>query len=365
MKIGTIGSATQDIFILYEGAEFLHLHLLQEDHTYLLLEQGTKIDVPNIHYATGGGATNTGVGFKRLGLEVEAIFKTGRDHAALEILVDMKKEGVGTTYVTVDEQTSTATSFIIPSRERNHVVFAFRGANKHLKIEEFPLNHLQEFSYLYINPLSENSRLLLQFLAPRAQELGITVVINPGMGQIAHEPEEFIAALRHVDVLILNAFEARHLMKALLKNTSITVEKRKAQSATIPTLLENFLLADTGILTLYDFFREILNIGPSIVAVTNGAEGVYIGTNEKVFFHPSIPAQVVSGLGAGDAFSSGFAGSLALGKGIESAIRYGMINAWSVIQHPDAKQGLLFMRELEAKTQSLESGDLAIFPMPH
>lgn len=361
MKICTVGSATQDIFILYEGAQTLHLQLQDEMHSFIIFEQGTKIDVPKLHYATGGGATNTAVGFVRLGLEVEAFFKIGKDDpAGVHVLKEMREAGVNIGHIASDYTTHTAMSFIIPSKERDHIVFAYRGANKHMLVEEFPLDLLTACDYLYINPLSEKSRDLLPHLARAAKQLNRSVAVNPGLGQLAHQPEEFIKALEYVDILILNAYEARYLMRALFKKEPRSFLKKRPIRGEKPQLLEHFMSSNGTHYTLSDFFNEALKTGPSIIAVTNGIEGVYIATQEKLYFQPSIKTDVVSGLGAGDAFSSAFVGSLALGKDLEAALLHGVINASSVIHFPDAKQGLLTIEELEARAQTIGRHDILI-----
>lgn len=77
-RVLSIGGATQDIFLLYEGADTMHLHLQTRERSYMLFEQGTKVDIPSLHYATGGGATNAGVSFKRLGLDVELFLRSAQ-----------------------------------------------------------------------------------------------------------------------------------------------------------------------------------------------------------------------------------------------------------------------------------------------
>ncbi len=360
-KIFSIGSATEDIFILYEGAETLHLHLQKKERSFLLFEQGTKIDVPTLHYATGGGATNAAVGFKRLGLDTEAFFKIGADVAGQFVYEEMLKEKVEIGHCIVDSQASTAISFIIPSIEHNHVVLCYHGTSTKLSLDEFPLDVLKDYDFLYIGPLSGRSGLLLPFLATKAKALAIRVAANPSMTQIIHEKDLLQSALSLIDILIVNAFEAEHLMTGFVSERAAYVEEEKNNYTEKPKLLTHFISANDTILTLYDYFEEVFKRGPSIGVVTNGAEGVYVATKDVIYFHPSLKADVVLGLGAGDAFSSAFVGSLALGKKIEQAILYGIINASSVINFADAKEGLLTEHELNRRAQLLGLSKLQKF----
>ena len=362
-KIGVVGGATQDIFMLYEGADTLHLHLQKQERSYLIFEQGTKIDIPQLHYATGGGATNAGVSFKRLGLEVELFFKRGTDVAGQFVHNEMLKEEVGIEHAIIDSNASTAISFIVPSLEHNHVALCFRGANTKLSQDEFPLAFLHDVGHLYIGPLSGSSGALLPFLATAAKERGITVAANPSMSQIMHDSALLQSALATIDILIANAYEAAHIVKGVLNKFQAKVEMKKRESNDKPVLLTHFVSLNGSELTLFDYCRTLLQQGPSIVVVTNGIEGVYVATKEVLFFHPSIKADVMFALGAGDAFSGAFVGSLALGKTIETAITYGVINAHSVIQQRDAKEGLLTVTELEHRAQLMGVDKLQRFSM--
>ncbi len=363
MKIGTVGSATQDIFILYEGAQTMHLHSQKETQTFLIFEQGTKIDIPSLYYATGGGATNTAVGFKQLGLDVEAFFKIGKDdEAGAAVLSNMKQEDIGIDHIAIDDKVPTALSFIIPSIERDHIVLCHRSANKLLRQEDFPLDILKTFDYLHINPLSGRSRALLPYLASHARALNIPVATNPGRNQLMDAPEELIAALEHIDILIMNACEASYLMKSFLKNETVQPLPQPPIKGDAPRLLEHFISLNNTTFTLYDYFKEIFKKGPSIAVVTNGAEGVYVATPTMLYFYPSIQADIISCLGAGDAFTSGFIGSLALGKDLETAMHLGVINAWGVIQQLDAKQGLLTLDQLEAEAYRMGTTSLKTYP---
>ncbi len=106
--------------------------------------------------------------------------------------------------------------------------------------------------------------------------------------------------------------------------------------------------------TLSQFFREIQKQGPRIVVVTNGRDGVYAAKNDTIYFHPALPVNVVSTLGAGDAFGSCFVAQIMQNKPIEYAIRAGVANSASVIQELDTQTGLLNTVTLEEKLKKLD-----------
>ena len=61
VKVLTIGGATQDIIIEYQEGSALRVEDINPPR--LSWQEGSKIDVEKLHYATGGGATNTAVSF--------------------------------------------------------------------------------------------------------------------------------------------------------------------------------------------------------------------------------------------------------------------------------------------------------------
>src|SRR5437016_5339166 len=100
-KFLTIGGATKDIFINYENEKNMQLSTKTKTNSYILLEEGLKIDVMDIHNATGGGATNSAASLKKLGLEVSCCFKIGNDKAGEFILEELNKIGISTNFVTI------------------------------------------------------------------------------------------------------------------------------------------------------------------------------------------------------------------------------------------------------------------------
>src|SRR5438067_336948 len=96
MNVMTIGGATQDIIINYKDARVLHRSAGLETQSFLLLQEGKKIDVDDIQYYSGGGATNSAVSFARLGFSVSIFCTIGTDYQGQFILHDLAKENITT-----------------------------------------------------------------------------------------------------------------------------------------------------------------------------------------------------------------------------------------------------------------------------
>ena len=324
-KILTIGSATLDLFIHYDKPEVIDLKKNNLVKTYLLLEQGCKLDIQDINYYTGGGATNTGIAFKRLGFEATSFFKIAKDSQGKFVLNELKKERLKTKVVYSDT-TQTAMSFILPTPSGDRIILAFRGANRDIIEKDIPINLIKKSDQLYITPLSGFSSKLLEPIINIAKQNNIPVTVNPGISQLKPEKiHEFIKALKHIDTLILNTSEAKELM--------LSIEPQK-------------------VFTFENYLKLILKLGPLVAVVTDGSRGVYVANKDKIHFQKSIPSKAVSTLGAGDAFGACFVASLLNGKTIEEAALYGTINASNVIQFEGAKTGLLTWEEIEKKAKN-------------
>lgn len=360
-KVMTIGGATQDIFIHHDAFDMLDMHIEGKKRSYLLLEEGKKVDIAKLDYHTGGGATNSAVVFRLLGFDVRTFFKIGPDKSAEFILQRMEQDGIDTRFIVHDTSEQTGTSFIIPCPSGDRVVFAFRGANAQLHVEEFPLEEIADSDQLYITSLTGKSSELLLPIVRYAKECGVFVATNPGTSQLVIGNAVLRESLPYIDVLILNATEASVLMRTLAHTIDRlkcflyqeTEKYDKKRDTTIPRLLRGPLVYKDVCFDMRDFFKEVLGLGPHTVVVTNGAEGVYVATKDQIFFHASLPAKIVSTLGAGDAFGSTFIASLLHGQNIQEALVRGIINSASVITKMGTKNGLLSLNELNQRFDEL------------
>lgn len=301
-----MGGATQDIFILYEQAESAQIH----DKRYIIFEEGKKLEVNNLHYATGGGALNAAATFHKLGFLVYPLCKIGNDAAGAFIKNAIHTKGISTVGIVTDDAQQTGTSFVLPSPSGDRAILAYRGANAELREHEIPATLLHDAEYMYIASLAKKSSHLLSTLCKQAHHNRTFVAANPGLHQLTSS--DTIMALKHIDLLTLNMFEAKTFLATFNKSWD-----------------------------LQEYFKTIHAQGPRIVVVTDGAKGVYVSTPEKEYFAPSIPTKVINTVGAGDAFAACFIGMLAHGHDISIALHAGVINSSSVLQHADAQQGIL------------------------
>lgn len=343
MKILTIGGATHDMYLINNNLQTIDLHNMP----YIILQADSKIEIEKIVSTIGGGATNSAVSFKRLGFDVSIVCQVGTDDAGRMIKKELEAQLIDTEYVFINSKGSTGISCIIPAPNGKRTILVFRGVNTSLNESQLPIDRLHEFDQLYVTSLSGESSKLLLTIAQKAHELNIPIATNPGGSQLAFGQGATILfeSLPFVDVLILNAQEAEQFMHTLAP------QALKSAQLINPEINGPLLLAKNHSKTFdcVSYCATILAQGPSVVAVTNGAEGVYVATQNKILFHPSFPINVTNTVGAGDSFGSCFVASLAQKQSIEQALVNGMINSASVISHSNAQEGLLTKTELEKK----------------
>jgi sugar/nucleoside kinase (ribokinase family) len=373
MKVLTIGGATQDIFLQYAGADAMSITKKNFTHTYMLFESGEKVEIEDLNYFTGGGATNSATSFSRLGFDTSCFCVIGNDSAGNQVLHDLGQEKVTTSFVYKSVEHRTGLSCIINAVRGDRTVLAYRGANSYLELNKLPFDEIKKSNLLYITSLSNNSAQLLPDIVSFAKKHNIPVAINPGVSQLATGTLTLKKSLQDIDILILNSSEARTFMLALVE-TDETYKKMFEGSAETnpcalnasisePYLMNMSLYCEDAYFSMPKFFQEVLKMGPKTVVVTNGANGVYVVTDHTMYFHPSMKINVANTVGAGDAFGSCFVASLLRGEDVPTALRSGIINSASVLSKLGAKAGLLTAEQLKKQLSTLGHDLLQTLPL--
>ncbi len=364
-KVLTIGGALQDIFIDFKEGSIPQIHLKEANQSFIALEEGKKIAIEDIHTFVGGGAANTAVSFSKLGFDTEAFFKIGNDAPGNFILDHMRQQNVNVDNIIKTNKKQTGISFIIPCASGDKSALVYRGANLTLSKKELPFDRIDACDILYITSLSFNLAKLLPPIVKYARKKGKYVAINPGSNQVAHGAADLMRALPYVDILILNSYESNLLMESIIKKELIDKKRIPIlglkNKKHVPQLLQSATSWSKSCFGLESYFKHILSIGPKVVVVTNGAEGVYAASKKIIYFYPSPKKKVVSTVGAGDSFGSAFVGSLLQGKSIEDALISGTANSSSVISHIGTQTGLLDKKALARKIKKARKNLLQKF----
>jgi len=308
----TIGGAVRDFTFYLES-------LKKKDSKLICFLPGTKINIKDAYFTTGGGACNVAVGLANFGLKVATIIRIGKDHLGQAILEKLKEKRVDTRFVQIDDKLHTGISAIIQPRGGERTILTYRGANDNLQL---PITNYQlpMTRWIYIASLSgENwENLLNKIFNLKSRISNLRIVWNPGIIQLKAGRERLAKFLRKTDVLILNRQEAATLIS---KN---------------PKQIQNLLL-------------KIYQLGPKIVVITCGKEGAYVMDKNEIHYQPAHPAKRVDTTGAGDSFSSGFLAGLVLFNNIKKALKLGILNSAANLTKIGAQEGLLTKKDLKIR----------------
>lgn len=296
----TIGSSLIDIFI--ESDEFL---LKPESAGVLLCQKyGDKVELGSLKVLTGGGGSNTAVGFSRAGLMTAVISETGQDILAQLILDDFHKERVSTNLIIQEKKEVTGGSVILIGQDGGRTAMVHRGAASMLDPHDIPIKTVESTDWIHLSSIGGNiDTLRTIFDTRKAGRLSW----NPGKSELLLLAEEQLRVDQfNVEILFLNVDEWQ-MVNAL---QTVLLEK-------IP-----------------------------IVVVTAGAEGGEVFYRRQKLSYMGGKTRSFDDTGAGDSFVTGFVTAYLRQKQIEECIEVATRSAESVIQQVGAKAGLLRKREL-------------------
>ena len=318
----TFGSATRDIHL--KSAAF---KILKDNKDFvagegICLNLGSKIDVDDIKFTSGGGGTNTAATFAKQGFEVAYCGTIGDDISGRELIDELKTLKINTSFVFFKKEKPTNHSIVISSQGEDRTILVYRGASELLNSKEIPWKKLKT-RWIYLAPLSglllaspkpegEGGCDIFEDIVNFAYENKINIAVNPGNCQLLKPMENLKRILSKVDVLILNQEEASFLTK-------------------IPFNQEE------------EIFKKIDEICPGVAVMTKGGEGVVASDGKYLYSAKPDPGRkIVDTTGAGDSFAAGFLSDYIRHNGdIEKAIQLGLANSAANLSEIGAKTGIL------------------------
>jgi sugar/nucleoside kinase (ribokinase family) len=339
----TIGSATRDVFIRSKALE-THAAAHAATGAEACFPLGSKVPVDEIHFTTGGGATNAAVTFTRLGRwKVGTVCRVGaHDTGGQAVLADLKRERVDTRFVQHDSKLHTGYSLILLAGSGERTILVHRGASGSLEARGIPWVGLRA-RWFYVTSLGGDLALMRRVLA-HAKRIGARVAWNPGNAELAHGWKAIAPLATQCTVFNLNREEAAALTKRNPKDLTGIIRTIWGRSATC---------SDCG--PSCDACEAMAAaLGPYLM-ITDGPGGAYVQTGGTTWHIASRNLKAVNTTGAGDAFGSAFVLGLELGKtknqigfSLVDALRLAMANAEGVITHMGAKAGILSRRPTRA-----------------
>jgi len=324
MKFDTIsfGSAVLDAFVMapdfkvIKSSEFF-------TKKAIAVPYGTKSEVERLVICSGGGGTNTAVGFARLGLKAAVVARCGWDFAGKIVRQEIKKEGVDDRFLVQIEGEETDYSTILVAPDGGRTILVYRGGTR-LEKSMIDFKNLNAF-WFYLSSLEGNLD-LVEALTKHAKKNHIKIAVNPGKKELAQK-KKLLEIAQDFDVFIVNREEAAQLL-------GLTIVDEKI------------------------FDKMCLALPKVMAVVTEGVKGAHVCLPAETSVKAGVPKKgklIIDGLkmkmveatGAGDGFSAGLIAGLAKGWQLEKALRLGVANGASAVTQIGAKKGLIKEKEID------------------
>lgn len=312
MDFLAIGDTVVDAFIKLKEAE-AHCDINNE-HCTISMRFGDKIPFESATVIPAvGNAANAAVSAQRLGLSASLLTWLGDDRNGEDSLAALKKEGVDTTYVSVEAGKPT----------NSHYVLWF-GSERTILIKH------EDFTCALPSPPPTPKAVYLSSLSPHAlplhDEIANWLEKNPKM-LLAFQPGTFQikAGLKRLE--------------NIYKRTDIFFANKEEYQRILGTAEED----------VQKLMQQMHTKGPKTCVLTNGPQGAYASDlihTYQVPLYPD-PKEPLERTGAGDAFASTIVAALLLRKTLPEALSWGPVNSMSVVQYVGAQRGLLTHAALE------------------
>jgi len=300
----TFGSATRDVFLSSKALELHKEHGITE----ACFPFGAKLDIDDIAFSTGGGATNSAVTFSRLGkLKTAAVARIGADGSGEEVIQALKRDRINTAFIQRIASAKTGYSVILLSKEAERTILTYRGASSGIDAAKIGWEKMTARLF-QISSLGGDLELLRHIII-RAKRIGAEICFNPGGHELKHGRAALAPILAKIELVFLNREEAAALTgkrDADLRGIVKTMRKICAHSV-----------------------------------VTDGPRGAYAVTAHETLHAAIIPVKKINLTGAGDAFASAYAAAMLKHNDIRTALAVGTANATGVVRHMGAKVGIL------------------------
>ncbi len=313
LDIISIGDATIDTFLVIHDIEIQNI----KGHAKALISWGDKLPVDEFYRTVAGNAANNAVGAARLGMKTGFYTVLAHDTGGREIIHSMQKESVSTRYIVIDERHGTNASTVL-SYKGERTIFVYHE-HRHYKLPNFVPSR-----WVYLTSMANGFEKIYPDLAHYIDKFDVKLGFNPGTFQLRAGVAKNKLMLARTELLSLNVEESQSWVGECDRDPE-------------------------------ELCKRLVALGPKSVVLTDGRKGAYSYSPEGFYYLAEYPGPRIEATGAGDSFTTAYITALFYGLPHKEALRWGPVNAGSVVMHVGPQKGLLNKKELLSRLKKMKN----------
>ena len=307
----SIGDPVIDSFLFVKDVEIR----MENGKRKAVVSWGDKLPVQKFYRSVAGNATNNAVGSSRLGLKAAYCCVVAHDSGGREIIHKMKKEKVSVEYIKIDDRHGTNYHSVL-CHDGERTIFVYHEHRK------WVLPKFAPSKWVYLTSMPEGFQKIYPTLCRYLDTYKVKLGFNPGTFQLRAGIKVNANILKRTDVISLNIEEAQAWVGDDTRDPQVLCERLR-------------------------------KLGPKAVALTDGRKGAYSCSDEGLFYIEEYPGPKIESTGAGDAFTTAYIAALVHGLPHREALRWGPIDAGSVVQKIGPIDGLVTKKQMEVTLKKL------------
>ncbi len=315
LDIISIGDPTIDTFLIMKDHDVELTEIGGKKKA--VISWGDKLPVGEYYRTVAGNAANNAVGSSRLGLKTGFYCVVAHDTGGREIVHKMEKEKVSTRYIEKNDKHPTNASTVL-SFQGERTIFVYHEHRK------YKLPNFVAASWVYLTSMGAGFEAIYPDLAKYIDKYKVKLGFNPGTFQLRAGVKANDLILKRTELLSLNVEEAQDWVGPNDRDPE-------------------------------ELCKKLVALGPKSVILTDGRKGAYSYSEQGFYYLGEYPGPRIEATGAGDAFTTGYISALFYGQSHKEALRWGPMNAGSVVQKIGPQEGLLTHKEMLAQLKKLKT----------
>jgi len=282
-----LGSISMDLY-------FRGKSLTYKDNRFQLAIGG-KYSPDFFYESIGGGAVNVAIGVKKYGLKASVLGKIGKNSFKKVIHEKLENEGIHHDYCQIEDDYYNVSSILLTETGERSIIH-FASLHQNLINDKEVLKQVTNAKALYLGNLPDISLTERIDILSNVKRNGILTFVNLGVKDCRRPIDQLDNLIKKIDILIINGHEFAELTKQNYEKINFKTN-----------IIKPFRLFDN-----------------KIIIITEGSNGSYSYTNDKVFYQEAIkPYKIIDTTGAGDAYTAGFISRYLVTQNIEESMNRG------------------------------------------